>query len=229
MTKAALIKDLKNMIGPAGKGSEVDDTGLTYWINEAYMLVVGKLIDKNPDHFTKQVSTSSIAGQGEYALPDDFEKMILASVSYDGTSYVRAQALNNIGQATTVANNNLAGDFSQASPFYYLTGNEIGFLPVFDTTLSNNIKIWTSYTPGEMVDDSDTPDLPARLQYALKYWAYANYLDQNDEHSAAERMRQRFDVTTEMVIDQMAERVVDEPRTVQVLDNTDLYSNYFLY
>lgn len=227
MTKAQLIIDLKNMIGPAGKGSEVSDTGLTSWLNEAYMVAVATILEFNPDYFTKNVTASSVISQGEYTLPDDFEKIVLASVSYDGTTWTRALPLNNIGQASAVTQTNNT-DFDQSQPFYYLTGNEIGFLPVFGATLSNNIKTWYSYTPSEMEDDEDEPEIPVRMQYQLKYMAYANYLDQNDEHVAAERMRQRFETNIERMAIQLSERQVDQPRSVEVESGDDLYVSQYI-
>ncbi len=226
MQKAQLLADFKNLIGPAGKGSEVGDVGLTYWLNEAYMVVVSKIIEVMPDYFNKKVTASSIAGQDEYELPSDFEKMVMCSISYDGSTYVRALPLNNIGQATDLTGN--TGNFDQGQPFYYLSGQQIGFLPGFSTTLSNNIKIWYSYVPIELTLDADVPAIPLRLQYQLKYMAYANYLDQNDEHSAAEKMRQRFDVNTTMLVTQLSDRVVDSPKTVEVSGGSDLYANQYI-
>lgn len=222
MNKAQLVRDLKNMIGPAGRGSEVDDTGLTYWINEAYMIAVSKIVENVPDYFTKEVTTSSVNGQREYVLPDDFEKIIMASISYDGATYVRALPLNNINQATPVTNTN-DSNFNIGQPFYYLSGNEIGFLPTPGTTLTNNIRIWYSAVPSELNDDADVPSIPIRMQYGLKYWAYANYLDQNDEHVAAERMRQRFDATMDALASQLAINRSAEERTVEVSGGDDWY------
>lgn len=227
MTKAQLLADLKNMIGPAGKGSEVGDVGLTYSLNEAYMVVVSKITETMPDFFNKAVTASSIASQDEYALPSDFEKMVLCSISYDGTTWVRALPLNNIGQATDLTNTN-STNFDQSQPFYYLSAQRIGFLPGFTATISNNIKIWYSYVPTELSLDEDVPAIPLRMQYQLKYLAYANYLDQNDEHAAAERMRQRFDVNIEMLVTQLSDRQVDQPRSVEVSGGDDWYnSQYF--
>lgn len=222
MTKASLIADMKSMIGPAGKGSEVGDIGLTYWLNEAYMIIVSKIIETIPDYFNKKVTASSVANQDEYILPTDFEKIVLSSVSYDGVTWVRALPLNNIGQATSITNNN-STDFDQGQPFYYISGQNIGFLPEFTSTISNNIKIWYSYIPTELSLDEDVPAIPLRLQYQLKYLAYANYLDQNDEHAAAERMRQRFDANVETLVSQLADRQADQPRSVEINGGEDLY------
>lgn len=226
MTKAQLLNDLKNMIGPAGKGTEVQNPGLTSWLNDAYELVVAAIIDAFPDYYTKLSTASSIAGQVEYSLPTDFEKAVLVSVSYDGTRFDRALPLNHIGQAID-QHQNTQQNFYQFQPYYYLVGGRIGFQPGFSETLSNNIKLWYSYMPPLMVEDGDEPALPRRFQSILKYSAFANYLDQNDDHAAAERMRLRFDAQLERLIQQMDERS-DQPRSVEIYeDSQGLYLNDF--
>lgn len=227
MTKAQLIADLSNLIGPAGKGSEVDGTGLTYWLNEAYMIAVSKITEIFPDYFTKNSTTSSVANQTEYTLPSDFEKAIMVSVSYDGSTFVEATALNSINQASPLSQTGATG-FDQANPFYYIAGNEIGILPAPTSTLSNNIKIWYSYVPSELSLDADVPAIPKRMQYQLKYWAYASYLDQNDEHVAAERMRQRFDITMDTLVAQLSDRQLSTPKTVEIIGSGDLYTSRFI-
>lgn len=225
MNKAQLVTDFKNMIGPAGKGSEVSDPGITVWLNGAKDRVATAIQETLPDFYNKKVTASSVASQGEYSLPSDFSKVTLVSVSYDGTTYVRALPLNNIGQAQDVQQN-ASILFTVDSPFYYISGDLIGFQPVFSSTLSNNIKLWYAYDPADMSDDSDEPDIPKKFHNILKYWAYANYLDQNDEHAAAERMRLRFDDMVERSVQQLADRQVDLPRTVEVGNDTQgLYIN----
>lgn len=224
MTKAELLVDLKNMIGPAGKGTEVQNPGLTSWINDAYDETVALINDTIPDYFTKRVTASSVASQQEYELPSNFEKMVSVSITYDGTNWVRALPLNNIGQSDV--QQSAINNFDVSQPFYYIYKNKIGFEPTPSVTLSNSIKIWYAYQPTLLVNDEDEPDLPRRLQAILKYSAYANYLDQNDEHVAAERMRQRFDAKLERLVDQLSEQQVDQPRTVEIYeDDQGLYQS----
>lgn len=227
MTKSQLIIDFKNMIGPAGKGSEVDNTGILYWINEAYTIAVSKITEIFPDYYIKNSTASSVASQIEYALPSDFEKAIGVSVSYDGTTYRKALALNNIDQADPLYETGDV-DFTQSQPYYYIAGSKIGILPAPSSTLSNNIKLWYSYVPSELALDADVPELPKRMQFSLKYWAYANYLDQNDEHVAAERMRQRFDNTIDSLVSQLADRQLASPKTVEIIGNADLYTSQYI-
>jgi hypothetical protein len=223
MTKAQLIMDFKNMIGPAGKGSEVDNPGLVVWLNDAIDVANSAILDVIPDYFTNLVTSSALEGQSEYKLPDDFEKAVLVSVTYDGTNWVKALPLNNIGQALDLYQSGVV-NFNQTQPYYYLIKNIIGFQPGFEKTIANAIKLWYAYSPKELVEDSDEPDLPRRIQAILKYWMYANYLDQNDEHASAEKMRQRFDFNLEKMVNQLVDQQVDQPKSVEVdVDDQGLY------
>ena len=227
MQKAQLIIDFSNLVGPAGKGVEVSNTGLDIWLNDAYFQAVSAINETIPDFYTKLQTASTVATQGEYILPTDFEKAVMVSISYDGVNWVRALPLNNIGQALDIQRSN-SSNFDQSQPFYYIFKNKIGFLPVPTETLSNNIKLWYAYNPTELALDADEPDLPRRIQSILKYSMYANYLDQNDEHAAAERMRQRFDVQLERLVAQLADQQVDQPKTVEIdSDDQGLYLNEF--
>jgi hypothetical protein len=219
MTLAQLLVDLKNMIGPAGKGTEVQSSGLTSWINDAYDTVVASINDTMPDFYTKVQTASTIAGQQEYVLPDDFEKVVAVSITYDGTNWVKAIPLNNLNQSDVTQT--ITHNFDVSQPFYYVYKNKIGFEPIPTQTLSNSIKVWYAYAPVLLTEDNDEPDLPRRLQAILKLSAYANYLDQNDEHAAAERMRMRFDAQLERLVDQLSQQQVDKPRTVEI-ENDDL-------
>jgi hypothetical protein len=210
------------MIGPAGKGSEVGDTGIATWINEAYMKAVSIINDTYPDFFTKKATANIIANQNEYDLPDDFEKAMVVSVSFDGSTFIKANALDNINSASDLFNT-ASQEFNSANPAYYIWNGVIGLQPTPSEAVASGLKFWYTYMPSELSEDSDTPSLPTRFHYVLKYQAYANYLDQNDEHAAAERMRQRFEREIERLTDQLSQRVVDENRTVQVVNNQDLY------
>lgn len=219
MTRAQIIVDLKNLIGP---GIEVDDGGLATWVNDAYMQMCDEITKVNPDFFTKSATTSSVTSQQEYDLPSDFEKALMVNIQIDGT-WKRALPLANINQIPTVADTSSGQGFSWATPRFYIVGGNIGFMPIPDETTTNNIKVWYVYTPEEMDADADVPALPAKYHHVIKYGAYANYLDQDDEHAAAERMRIRFDTLTQRMVENLVDNQIDEPRSVEITTNHDLY------
>lgn len=224
MTLAEMVIDLKNMIGPAGRGAEVDNAGLKVWLQEAYADAVDLITSVNPDYFIKVSTTSSLAGQSEYALPTDFEKSVAVNVNYSGDSdgWVTVVPLQNINLIPTYSSSD--SRFTTAAPRYYLLGNLIGVLPAPDSAGDNNIKIVYSCLKPEL-GDTDTPSLPRRFHYKLKYLAYANYLDQNDEHVAAERMRMRFETDVLKHAESLAKRNVDQPNSVLITDGADMYDS----
>ncbi len=218
MTKAELISDLKNLIGPA---VEVDDGGLAVWINDAYMQIVDEIAQETPDFFIKKSTTSSIDGQQEYELPSDFESISMVNIQIDGT-WKRVEPLGD----ADIRHIEIADDpsgFTWSHPKYYIKGDNIGFAPIPNETTSNNIKIWYEYTPTELDDDSDEPDIPKKYHHIIKYGAYANYLDQDDEHVAAERMRQRFDKKIQDMVNRLTRRQTDVARSVTITQGKDLF------
>jgi hypothetical protein len=222
MTLAELIIDFKNMVGPAGKGSEVSDSGIGTWLQEAYEDVVDEILRVRPDYFTKVVTTSTIAGQTEYALPSDFVKLIQVELNNDGR-WVKVRPLQNIGMMPTYSNSD--NGYSTSEPKYYMIGNSIGLQPVPTSSGDNNLKVLYSYLVPE-IEDTGEPSIPRGLQRKLKYLAYANYLDQNDEHVAAERMRVRFEMAVNKFLDNIVVRNEDEPANVILTEGSDLYSSY---
>jgi hypothetical protein len=226
MKLGEIVSDLKAMIG---EGVNVSDSYLVNWINEAYSHAIDEIVKVNPDFFTKSQKTSTVNGQQEYTLPSDFEKIVMVNWNIDG-DWRRVFPMGNadirdipVKERASEANQG----YSTAEPYYYIYGNAVlGLMPVPTETATYNLKIWYVYTPSQLVDDDDSPDFPDRYHHILKYQAYANFLDQDDEHAAAERMRQRFDAYVQRMIENLAERQVDaQSKSVQISQNVDFYTD----
>lgn len=223
MTHAQLIKDLKKMIGP---GIEVDDGGLTVWINDAYMHVIDEIQKVNPDYFTKSASTDLVAEQQEYDLPEDYDRVTMVNVKYDG-AWQRALPFDAINSVPVISRSDSLQGFTRDKPYYYIVGDNIGFMPIPGETVTNGLKLWYVYTPTELENDADEPAIPRKYHHILKYGAYANYLDQDDEHVAAERLRQRFDDRVNLMVESISQNQVDDPKSVLVTSGLDLYYDEF--
>lgn len=222
MNRGAIVTDLKAMIGT---GCEVSDGLLSTWVNDYYMQIVDEIIKVNPDYFVKSSTTSTVLGQQEYDLPDDFEKVVMVNIQIDGV-WKRVLPMGNadIRHIPTHSDTTSSQGFSTAEPRYYIIGDNIGIMPIPDETTASALKVWYSYTPTELSSDSDEPAFPSKYHYFIKYGAYANYLDQDDEHVAAERMRQRFDGLVSRMMENMQDKQVDEVKSVEISQNTDMYS-----
>jgi len=220
MTAADLVIDLKNIIGP---GVETDDSGLLTWTNESYLYICDEIVKVLPDFFTKVVTTPTVANQQEYGLPSDFDKALMVNISYNSVDWHRGLPMPNIGFIPVHASGNSEG-FSESEPHYYLSGNYIGFMPIPTTNGTiNNIKFWYVYNPAELAS-ADTPAIPNKYQHIIKYGAYANYLDQDDEHVAAERVRKQYDQRIYNMVEQLEMRQVDESKSVVIVQNQDMYA-----
>lgn len=217
MNKGQLVIDLKNMIGP---GPEVDDGGLTTWLNDAYLYVCDQISQANPDFFTKAETASMVTGQTEYSLPADFERALMVELELSGT-WRRAMPLPGIG-SLPISENTSGLTYNPGDPVYYIYGGNIGFRPLTFAT-GDTIKLWYVYTPTELSADTDTPAFPAKYHHLLKYGAYATYLDEDDQHAAAEAMRNRFEQRIQNMLESMDANQVDEPKSVEVTHNYDLY------
>jgi len=218
MTTADLIVDLKNLIGP---GVETDDVGLLTWLNESYLYMCDEITKVLPDFFVKSVATPTAANQQEYELPADFDKVIMVNVAYNSADWQRALPLQNIGFIPIYASSSQA--YSQSDPRYYISGNYLGLAPVPDADGTiNNIKLWYTYNPTELTSINN-PAIPTKYQHIIKYGAYANYLDQDDEHVAAERVRNQFDMRVYKMVEQLEMRQVDEPKSVVITQNQEMY------
>jgi hypothetical protein len=219
MTKGAIITDLKNLIGP---GIEVSDGGLLNWVNDAYMQMVDEIVKVNPDFFAKSATADTVNAQQEYELPADFDKALMVNVQIDG-EWKRALPLPNINFVPIHARTDSAQGYSWADPKFYIINGNIGLMPIPDESGNENIKLWYIYTPLELSADADVPAIPSKFHHIIKYGAYSNYLDQDDEHAAAERMRIRFDALVQRMVESMVDRQIDEPKSVEITSNRDLY------
>lgn len=224
MTLADLLVDLKNIIGP---GVTVDDSGLTKWINDAYLYMVDAVQKDQPDRFIKASVANSVSGQQEYLLPTDFEKMLMVNIQYSG-SWRRALPITIDKIPVLQASSSTNEGFTPGTPYYYIVGNSsgtrnIGFMPIPTDTAVGSLKIWYIYTPSELSASSDTPIFVPKYHHLIKFGAYANYLDQDDQHPAAQAMRNTFEQRVQAMVEALNEQQVEEPKSISITSNYDLY------
>lgn len=223
MTIAELTTNLKAMIGA---GNPIEDSALKVWINDSYSIMINELQKVNPDYFTKTDEQNTAVGVQEYSMPEDFVKALMVEIMYDGVWRRGRPFIGNINQIPNINRTDSAQTFNQDEPHYYLIGptqtKKMGFMPLPTTAESDGLKVWYVYTPG-VLGDNDQPDIPAQYHHILKYFAYSIFLDEEDQHAAAERMRIRFDRLVEDMVDNITDKQIDEPRKVLVVQNQDLF------
>ena len=197
-----LIDDLKAMIGPS---CEVTDVKLQVWLEESFSLVIDKIAHYDPDYFSDVKTTSTQTNISEYATPDNFLKISNVNIVLDGVA-TELKAIDFHDIANIGGSNQM---FCGYANVYYVRNGAIGVYPIPTYNGDNNLMIWYTYSP-EFTDDN-LAKLPLKLQLMIKHWAFANYLDQDDQHTAALNQRAFFErKITQMALD-LTDREHDDP------------------
>lgn len=219
MTRADLVTDLKKRIGP---GIEVDDGGLVVWINDSYMYMIDEIEKGNPDFFIKASTTPTYTNQQQYDVPTDYERVVKVEL-YQNGQWSQCLPFPEINKIPILADGVTQG-FTSGQPRYYLYANQIGFEPIPQDN-AGLIKIWYVYTPNELTSDSSVPAFSKKFHAIINYAAYANYLDQDDQHGAAERMRIQYYKRVQDMVESIHENTLDESKSVTITNGTDLYAS----
>lgn len=222
MNRGQLLTDVKALIG---SGGEVGDPQLITWINDTYLYMTDEIQKVTPDYFVKNATADLVAGQQEYELPDDFSKILLVNINVGGTMR-RALPVANINALNVPTTTT---SLSASDPRYYVLGDYIGLSPIPQDSVDEGLKLWYVYDPAELSTDTSEPAFKEKYHGIIKYAVYANYLDQDDEHTSAYNMRQQFDDRVEKMLESISEQQVDEPRSIQIATNLDAYTNEWDY
>src|SRR4051812_34976792 len=137
MTKAQLIIDLQNLIGP---GIEVDVNGLTTWVNDSYLQIVDAITEVNPDYFAKSATADTYDGRQEYELPDDFERAVMVTITLGGVTQ-RALPIPLINDIPVYGGADPNQGFTVDRPGYDIIGGNIGFVPIPDETTQALVRL----------------------------------------------------------------------------------------
>jgi len=159
-------------------------------------------------------------------LTNNFESIMMVNWTLDNTPrLVQPMGNADIRFIPVHDRTDSSQGFSFSDPKFYILGRDtLGLMPIPTSTVQSGLKIWYVYTPTELDSDSDEPDLPVKYHHIIKYGAYANYLDQDDEHTAAERMRFRFDTLAARMIERLEERqTYNASKSVEISQNQDLF------
>lgn len=221
MTAGQILADLKALIGP---GNIATDTQLYTWINESYQYMVDQINQTQPNYFTISALTDLVANQWEYAMPTDCERVIMANANFTG-SWRRLTALQEINQIPVYQNINTSSGpivFTELNPVYYEVGGNVGILPMPTANVTGGLKLWYVQQVADLTAN-DTPLFGARYHALIKLGAYANYLDLDDQHQAAEQKLQRFEQRVQSMCESIAERQQDDPKQIEIAEQGDLY------
>jgi hypothetical protein len=151
-TRALNLADLAN-------SAFVGTPELNAWVNAAAGELYDLLVSKFADYFTKSIALTTVAGQEQYALPDEFYKLVGVDLVIGG----RSGTLDPFPfhERNRYRNASLSGGY-QTKPRYWLRGSQgsggafLHLLPVPAAGLSGTIWYVPKRTP--LVLETDTLD-----------------------------------------------------------------------
>jgi len=145
-------------------GVQITDTDIIRWINSGQRHIV-----KVNEGLLEKVSTANtVVGQQAYALPTDC--LILQSISYKSNTDLSYFKLK--GFTLNEFNEYIDGwdgtTYQQGLPnCYTIFAGNIDLFPIPDTSMTSGLKIYYTRKPVDIVNPSDTPDLPELYHEAL--------------------------------------------------------------
>lgn len=178
MTLSQLLTDLSVRIGVVN-GTEVSPSSLTFWVNEA----LRSFCDEADFNWLMTRSESStVIGQTDYPLPDDFSRPFELRVDSTATSpnvwhYVPYE--QRFGVPTGV------------NAYTYI-GSTLILLTTPSTNGNGNIELTYVRAPAELTEGTDSPSdsdiasMPAAYHGALVVYAFALYNGYDEESAEAQ-------------------------------------------
>lgn len=96
------------------------------------------------------LTASLVSGQQDYTLPLKTLKVKRVEISYDGTTWKKAEPFDIAERGQQTEN---LSDFSKSNPFYDVQGTGIFFYPIPDSN-DGKFKIWVAREPNEFTTSS---------------------------------------------------------------------------
>jgi len=131
-----------------------------FWINNAQREVQKKLLQTPGNWYVKRVNTATVQFQSDYAMPTDFLKVHRAELVLSGT------APNEVKGPIEFITINEADQLppGPGTPSCcYMMQNILSIFPAPDTA-GQTLRLYYSYLVADMVNPTDTPDVPYQYE-----------------------------------------------------------------
>lgn len=210
-----VLSDLRTMVW-----GWLDDPNGTYftqaqidvWINNAQREVQKQLIEAGENWYVTRASTSTVANSDTYSLPSDFLHLHKLEILLSGT------APNEVRQTLTFQTDVQIDTISMTTgtPGYYaIRRNAFILRPIPDTV--KTIYMDYSYLVADMVNASDTPDVPTQYQEYIAILATLDGFvkDQRDPSN----ILMKKNTYLEMLKSSAENRNLDQPRMIVCLED----------
>jgi hypothetical protein len=148
------------------------------FLNNGLKEVAKRLVKASENYYLKCVTTPLVANQRDYVLPQDFLKVQRLEIITGGTApNYTVSPLSPI----TINQQDLMALTDSYPSVYYIKKSRITVLPTPSTAAT--IRMWYTYVPVSMTEDTDTPDCPERYQELIACYAARDGFIKDDRGS----------------------------------------------
>lgn len=201
----------------------LDDLQLAYftsiqvnrWINNAQESVQKKVIQAFEDMFVKCIQTSTVIGQREYNLPDDFRKLNRIQLILSGTTPQTENPFDLV-KITRGEENTYFSNFGTPSAFYFLN-KQIILTPAPDSL--KTLRMDYTYRLEPLVADGDISEIPVEYHELIAISAVVDGLIK-DGRDPGTLLTKKLELEKELRED-AEQRNISSPRTVVVTQDDD--------
>lgn len=193
------------------------DALLNRFINRAAKEIYARLLQMHEDYFVTSAYITYVAGTELYNLPasGDVVKVTLVE-RIDGTYKINLLPIplvrKNDFQAVGIV-------FPTGNERFFLVGNQIGFAPIPNQSISNAVRVW--YIPSLADLGSDSANFPTEwsdLHHEVVVWGAIMRALARDKQMM-EIHKPTFDRLYGMMVDDMASRQDEEPKRIIPTDD----------
>lgn len=193
-------------------------TQVKLWLNLAQKEVQKRLIKAGQNYYLRCSQTTLVVNQQEYELPTDFKKEHRLELIISGTAPNESKQ---ILLPITLNQQDLIQQGPGESRFYTFKRNRLVIYPAPLTAYV--MKLYYSYAVADMVNDSDTPDVPEQYHELIALIAAEDGFIKDGR--ASDLLNKRMSDFQKQMDSDAQERNQDMPRTVVETGN-DSYSGY---
>lgn len=206
----------------------LDDLQLAYftavqvnrWINNAQESVQKQVIQAFEDMFVKCVQTTTVIGQREYNLPDDFRKLNRVQLVLSGAT-PQTESLMDLVKITRGEEANSFSNFGTPSAFYFLN-KQVILTPAPDTT--KTLRMDYTYRLQPLSADSDVSEIPIEYHELIAITATVDGLIK-DGRDPGTLLAKKIQLEKELRED-AEQRNISSPRTVVTTQDDD-YGGFY--
>ena len=157
-------------LGDAGISGDTDRLKhFTRLINEETYKVVTSILESQDDWDFHDPNASGdpvlsknlVADQQNYDLESDgILKVKRVEVTYDGSSWYKAEPFDMNERSSSIQSTEIAGDFATTKPFYAVFDNAVQLYPIPGSNVTNGLKIYATVEIDKFTNADTTQEPP---------------------------------------------------------------------